>query len=1116
MPYQRTLVAVIGGIAAMTLVSAGAAPAARKSPADPTAALPAAQLDALRQGQPFRTVTLITGDRISVSTDGTSRIAMAPGPRRANATFVSRMVDGHRQVIPAEAMSLLAQGKLDQRLFDVTELLDEGYDDTSSILPLIVSYPKASAGFAALRTGALSKVTIHRQMPGARMIAVRQQRSTATAAWNSLTTPGANGRQLTSGVDKIWLDGRSRLSLETSVPQIGAPTAWQAGFRGDGVTLGIIDSGVDDTHPDLVGKVVDRVDFTTENDGIDHAGHGTHVASIMVGTGAGDGGRYTGVAPNARLYSAKVCTAAGTCQKSAIIQGMEWIATHGVRVANMSLGGANAPDVDSTEAAVERLTATYGTLFVAASGNSGATVTSSPASAPSALAVGAVDRQDRIASFSSRGQLLAELAVKPEIAAPGVDIMAARGKDSPGTGTYISHSGTSMAAPHVTGAVGLLAQQHPTWTPGQLKDAVVSSAKGTAKDWYTLGAGRIDIGRAVTQPVYASPATLGFGTLSVAAGEAPVRRTVTYHNAGAGPLTLDLSLEATTAAGSALPAGLLTVSAPTVTVPAGGDASVIVTAIALADVPTHAALGGVLNATAGDVNVRTPMTVLVEQEAYTLTVTGLDRAGKPSGRSFTSVYDQTYAGVWNQLTSPTGTAAVKLPRGEYTLNTLQLGGAETALEKTLLVYPKLVLDKDTTIVMDARRGRPVSVAPPRRDAVVQSAHVGFSYGTASGWRLGQDLTADTFARMWTAQVGPDDPGKQIMADASAVLHKAGATVNSPYVYNLAWHAPLGTFFTGFRKTVRPKDLAAFRTSYTAPVAGTTANVYSYYRTSWDYARGWALESAITMPLVRDEYYLAAGDVLYDKTLATSIGATIVSWQHEPYTAFAANTTNPQRWGGVYGPGFRVDPPNGAGIPYGVSRTGDLLWILPALMADNQSRHNRLTGTVDQFTLKRNGVLTASSPSTFVIALASADEAEYEVSLSQRRPVPDVVSSQVDVVWTFRSKRVAGTAREFLPLSAVRFTPKLNLQQRAPAGYFRVPFTVQRQPGSTAGATESFGMQVSYDDGTTWTEPRYTRTGDRGVAILKNPRKPGYVSLRATATDTAGNSVQQTIMRAYRV
>ena len=159
---------------------------------------------------------------------------------------------------------------------------------------------------------------------------------------------------------------------------------------------------------------------------------------------------------------------------------MAWAAQSGADVVNMSLGDSIAvrrhrPDVArrSTPSPTQ-----YGTLFVIAAGNAGPESISTPGAAASALTVGAVDKQDNLAGFSSTGPLFRTGALKPDLVAPGVDITAARSQDMTGdeTGLYRSLSGTSMATPHVAGAAAILADQHPSWTGQRIKRQLMSSA----------------------------------------------------------------------------------------------------------------------------------------------------------------------------------------------------------------------------------------------------------------------------------------------------------------------------------------------------------------------------------------------------------------------------------------------------------------------------------------------------------------------------------------------------------------------------------------------------------------------------------------------------------------
>ncbi|MEV6492497.1 S8 family serine peptidase, partial [Actinoplanes sp. NPDC051633] len=455
----------------LSLVAASAliAPAPAIAAAAPAQPAPAAP----------RTVTLISGDHILVSADGrfASRV---PGTGRDGVALITERAGGRLRIIPADAVPLLNADRLDQRLFDVTGLLAAGYDDSRADLPLIVTFD-GSPSVGELIPGAAASALAAVDGWG-----VRVTRAQAAALWPRLTSGSARYR-------KIWLDGIARPATDVSVPLVGAPAAWAAGLTGGGVKVGVLDTGLDADHPDLAGAIAETADFTGRGDGgVDVAGHGTAVASVLAGSGAASGGRYRGMAPDVRLYGAKVCAAATRCQESAILEGMRWaVQDKGVKVVNLSAGERDDPGTDLLEEAVDRLTAEFGALFVVAAGNGGEV--RSPASAPSALAVGATTEDDEIANFSpaARGD-------KPDLLAPGVDITAARSGDSRLDGrAYTNLSGTSLSAPHVAGAAALLAEQHPEWTAAQLKAALVRAA--TPLDGGR--AARLDVAKAVESPL---------------------------------------------------------------------------------------------------------------------------------------------------------------------------------------------------------------------------------------------------------------------------------------------------------------------------------------------------------------------------------------------------------------------------------------------------------------------------------------------------------------------------------------------------------------------------------------------------------------------------------------
>lgn len=298
-------------------------------------------------------------------------------------------------------------------------------------------------------------------------------------------------------VEHIWLDMPVRAYLDTSVRQIQTPSVWQAGFRGRGMKIAILDTGIDPHHPDVAGRIAATATFVGSAY-YDDNGHGTHVASTAAGNGAASGGLYVGVAPEADLYIAKVLAADGSGMMSDVMAGIEWAVNQGAHVAGLSLGsngpcdGTDALSV-TCDAAVER-----GVVLCVAAGNSGPARSSvgSPGCARQVITVGASDDSDQVASFSSRGPT-SDGRVKPDLCFPGVDIVAAR---AAGTAMgqvvdehYTSASGTSMATPHAVGAAALLLQANPSLTPREVKELLMRTARNIGYEANAQGAGRADV-----------------------------------------------------------------------------------------------------------------------------------------------------------------------------------------------------------------------------------------------------------------------------------------------------------------------------------------------------------------------------------------------------------------------------------------------------------------------------------------------------------------------------------------------------------------------------------------------------------------------------------------------
>jgi len=231
---------------------------------------------------------------------------------------------------------------------------------------------------------------------------------------------------------------------------------------GAGVRAYIVDTGVQADNPDFAGRMGAGFDvFGANGQNVDCHGHGTHVAGTVAGT------KY-GLAKKATIIPVKVLSCAGSGTMSGIVTALDWIrANHPAGtpgVVNMSIGG---PSNASVTTAVNNLTAA-GILSVVAAGNSNTDAcTSSPASAPTAVTVGASNQTDARASFSNYGNCV-------DIFAPGVAIIS---DDAFAGGGSRSMSGTSMASPHVAGAAALVLGQNPTFTPTQATAALMDNAR---------------------------------------------------------------------------------------------------------------------------------------------------------------------------------------------------------------------------------------------------------------------------------------------------------------------------------------------------------------------------------------------------------------------------------------------------------------------------------------------------------------------------------------------------------------------------------------------------------------------------------------------------------------
>lgn len=668
-----------------------------------------------------QTITLITGDVVKITNieGGKQIINVEPADRNGSGAQVLT-VGKETYVIPNSAMPYIAADKLDKDLFNVTELIKNGYDDKKmSSLPVIVEYEESKARSQQNKPtpkGA-QKARELESINGAALSASKKE---ADTFWEDITPEYTRAQKTASGslsfdqgIEKIWLDGRVEANLEQSIPQIGANTVWESGFTGKGVKVAVLDSGIDSNHPDLSGQIEEAKSFVPGETVDDKHGHGTHVASTVLGTGAASEGKNKGVAPEARLLVGKVLSDSGYGLDSWIIDGMEW-ASDNAKIVSMSLGSSEPSDgTDPMAQAVNRLSEDKGTLFVIAAGNAGYEgAVGSPGAADAALTIGAVDKSDKIAYFTSKGPRYGDKAIKPDLSAPGVGIVAARSALSPGTGSYRSMNGTSMATPHVAGAAALLLQKNPDWTGTQLKEALMSTSKKLNYSPYHIGTGRLDVPAAANSTVRAT-GSISFGFFEWPHDDAqPVQKTVTYTNDADTAVTLNLQADFKNANGNAAQSGMLSLSETQITVPANGTKIVTVTLD-----PQLGELGsryeGHLTATDADGKqvAHTSMGMLKEEEKYSLTLNAKDRDGNPT---------LTYAALFSEDMDPgivavNGTTELRLRPGTYSAMSMMEVDTNTDHRGIALVGdPEITLDGPQTVELDASKAKEIKVEVPKK------------------------------------------------------------------------------------------------------------------------------------------------------------------------------------------------------------------------------------------------------------------------------------------------------------------------------------------------------------------------------------------------------------------
>ena len=903
------------------------------------------------------------------------------------------------------------------------------------------------------------------------------------------------------------------------------------------------------------------------------------------------------MAKGAKLAIGRVCESDG-CPESAIIAGMEWAAREaGAKVVNMSLGGYESDGTDPVELKLNQLTAETGALFVVAAGNYGGwQKVSSPAAADAALAVANLTRSGEVSESSSRGPRAGDLAMKPDIAAPGSDIVAARAAgtypDAAVDDLHARLSGTSMAAPHVAGAAAIVLQRNPSITAAELKARLMTTAKPLAFTPDDGGTGLLNAGRAVTQQVFADAGSLSFGLVTWPHAE-PVTKTITYRNAGDQPISLALQHDL----------GSRFTVPPSVVVPAHGSASV---SVALDPGKGLGAFSGRVRASAAGVELATAVGGVVEPERHGLSLRVTGRDGKPVGNGWVVLVDLATKDSSVLELGQDGAVTARLPVGNYAVLARFAEGTQGrtwyAPASVTDVTGRVSTAADVSVHLDLGKAQPIAfdldddrvvplyrqttikvpVNPAFRDSIWSRIDGRVPvYGMSFGEPL-PDLAYDTVLVAAQPKISvtgglpvnyfSDSPylpqgdhtydvvergaadvrGKMVLvrsADEFAFtvareLKRAGAA-------GVLWGAPASMAFgerTELPVITVAEHLAAqvpakltFRAVTTSPVSYTlhqgekgalpAGKTYRVKRSALAEVKARYYTAGPDSTVTTRNYPVVDGVLNPDLYVEEPLGSPAArveyfspgSWYNEGSVGRFSDPDDQltHSWANLrtekFEPGRKYERSNLRGVaaprlgkadaPWpqggGVSREYPHLNANVSVFGTSRAVEGRVRNGSLTMELKRDGVSLGTDFLYNSRFYAPARDGRYTLDLHATRDLMEL-STDVRTTWEFSSP-----ADGKLPVLEVDYALPLDLRNSWKAGVpMPAKFSAARQEGAGRAVVRELRAYASFDDGASWVPVA-------GV-VPAGGKAGGFVSLRVTARDSDGNTVDQTVLRAYRL
>jgi subtilisin family serine protease len=1091
-------------------------------------------------------VTLITGDVVlaMVADNGTVlSVSIYPSdPTKLGQNFLILKIRNSTYVIPSNVNLHV----FDLELFNIDLLIREGYAELPYIPLIVQSGTTVNALAKQLTTDGLTVVRKFSILP-------------ALAAKIPRDKAGKLSKILEGSKDvcKVWLDSKIHSNLDESAPLIGAPDAWELGLNGSGVKIAIIDTGIDASHSDFyfpngTSKIEQTISFIDyDGDGIpdeppnDYFGHGTHVASIAAGTGAKSGGRFKGIAYGATLWNVKVLNKEGWGYLSWVIAGIEY-ATLGpdytpntgdeADILSLSLGAPIATDgTDPLSVACDRAVE-LGRVVVVAAGNEGPDyfTIGSPAAARSVITVGAADKQDHLAWFSSCGPTI-DFRIKPDVVAPGVNIWAALAKgsyieyaanqswlpaidvDGDRRYDYVQLSGTSMSTPHVSGAVALLKQLNPDLKPEDVKNILISTANDLGYNAYQQGGGRVNITSAIDSPVLVDPATISLGFITT---DTLVNSTITFTFKPLSPIpsgvnNITLTLEAAigdVVTGSVVEAAALNTT--TVTIPLYESKAVLLTINT--SLPKSIYVGKVVaRVVEGPWKDRTVHTILGFTRLNNVTIEMLDREGSPAAYRPIVVFKHNAASYEDWMfnlrwgyTDQNGEAYVYLTDGEFYM--VGYDWDYKAQASVWTIADRVSIYGNTVTVLDERYAREVNFDPAKPNQVFAAKCSSISYyGSTNYYWWSLQLTSlwyyPSTALTYMTSTTLDVSFSYEYYNMDYFNVASPDVIDAPEWHNLVyWESgitPPTTYVADYNSLVERK------TDYRVPMTSKLAACLTQHKWS---PFGWMSdEFTWIMNVPRSRVEWLTPDVYYSTYYSKYRDPP---WAYTPYWGYYGDDC--YSIGKIY-EAFGAHPlSTHFYIWASIEDTYSDLYIWAHFFQDSYGHffYNWERWPAGHIKIFRNDTLIYESDESDTIWYEFYDEPIP----SKYRVVMDGWSGQYlsQLQHTELEFTVVDESHDYAPPNLYMIVPGLDLNNTHAAGEVVLNVYVDDpRASSEADVTVKF----SVDGGETWMDAkRLKRQAGEPYSFSLGRLSDTYVSLRINATDAAGNRISQTVINGFYV